>query len=364
MQLRRSILIALMLILFIYFEIHSCSDKNPVTPVNPVVIESLLCYANDIFFLDRDHGWVVGQQGTLLLTVNGGENWEAVRVGNRDIRSITFLDSQHGWLICRGGYLYRSFDGGRTWEASLFPAHPLEDDFFKIEFSDMDHGFVLGYPGVYVTTDGGGLWENNWLPVVPARGAWNMSIVDRVTGFLLGSKWTDSDPELLYRTDDGGMNWKAVDGSNASVLRAVLTVDFSSPMTGWAGGGVIMKTTDGGANWFMQRETATVREFSFLDESTGYAAGSNTIMKTVDGGTNWADVTPEDDRIVDLRGVFFLDPATGWVTGRGRDETIGDRIYKYSIIMSTTNGGADWSLIEFAYDVTDLDLLTQTEDQP
>ncbi len=362
MQFRRSVLLALMIILFIYFEIHSCSDTSPVVPVEPVEIQSLLCYANDIFFIDKDHGWVVGQQGTLLLTVNGGQAWEAASLEDRDIRSVTFLDTDCGWLICRGGNLYSSADGGRTWEGRLFPAHSQEDDFFKIEFRDLDHGFVLGYQGVYVTADGGDLWENNWLPVVPARGAWNMSIVDCSTGFLLGSKWTDPDPRLLYRTDDGGINWRAVEGSNASILRAVLTVEFQDADTGWAGGGVIMKTTDGGNSWFVQRETATVREFDFLDGRTGYAVGSNTILKTSDGGTIWTDVTPSDDRIVDLRGVFFLDAATGWVTGRGRNEVIAGRTYKYSIVMSTTDGGENWSLKEFAYDVTDLIDVLQAEE--
>ncbi|HSG29441.1 MAG TPA: hypothetical protein VLA34_13245, partial [Candidatus Krumholzibacterium sp.] len=62
MQLRRSVLVALMLIFFIYFEIHSCSEDSSVMPEPPVEIPNLLCNANEVFFLDSDRGWVAGQR--------------------------------------------------------------------------------------------------------------------------------------------------------------------------------------------------------------------------------------------------------------------------------------------------------------
>ncbi|MBU8920433.1 MAG: hypothetical protein KOO63_01105 [Bacteroidales bacterium] len=352
MQLRRSVLIALMLVLFIYFEIHSCSDDNSVAPKPGPDIPSLILNANDIFFLDSDHGWVAGQEGSILLTVNGGIEWIPVKAGDEDLKSICFLDSMNGWLVGRDNSIYNSDDGGLTWEQKLFPSYSEYDDFFDVMFFNSSKGFVLGYQGVFVTEDGGEGWQNNWLPIVPARGAWDMSIVDEIRGYLLGSRWTESDPEILYGTDDGGLNWWPVEGSNASILRTILTIEFLDMSTGWAGGGLVMKTVDGGSNWQVQVEPATVREFEFTDQSTGFAVGGNTILKTVDGGSQWTDITPEDERIVDLRSICFLDMMNGWVTGRGRLIVVGEKSYQYSVIMSTMDGGSNWDIREFAWDVT------------
>ena len=186
-----------------------------------------------------------------------------------------------------------------------------------------------------------------------------MSMIDNQTGYLLGSLWTDSDPALLYRTIDGGFHWSGIEGSEASILRSILEIEFIDCQTGWAGGGTIMKTVDGGRTWESQLEETTVREFSFLDYDTGFAVGGETILKTTDGGCSWIDITPDDDRIADLRGVQFLDKMTGWVVGRGREEMIGEDYYKFSIVLKTVDGGDSWTLMKFGYD---LGFLTQTEE--
>lgn len=343
-----------MIILFIYFEIHSCSEDRSAAPRPPDPLPSLLCNATDVFFIDSDNGWIVGQMGTLVLTTDGGVTWESVKVDGIDIRSITFLDRQNGWIVGKDGKIFKSEDGGLTWNQRLFGGYPQDDDFYDIEFRGEGLGFILGYHGVFVSEDGGDDWENYWLPIVYNRGAWNMSILDENIGFLLGSKWTDADPELLYKTTDGGKHWTSVPGSNASILRTVLTIGFVDEDTGWAGGGVIMKTADGGVTWTCQSEEATVRQFGFIDARYGFAAGGRAILRTVDGGENWIDVCPDDEKIVDLRSMCFIDGQSGWVVGRGREEERDGRIYSYSVILSTEDGGDSWSIDELPYDMTDI----------
>lgn len=342
-----------MLICFIYFEIHSCSDDSTIAPEPPVEIPNLLCNATDVFFLDADRGWIAGEQGTLLVTENGGIEWTAVKVEDMCIRSVTFLDGSNGWIAGSDSRIFKSVDGGYNWDRQLFPLLAEADDIFDVKFFDSSKGFVLGYEGVFVTDNGGSNWENNWLPIVSARGAWNMSMLDEERGFLLGSRWADADPMMLYRTDDGGQTWCGVEGSYASILRSILTISFLDDDRGWAGGGVIMSTLDGGTTWQVQLESATVREFDFSDEMNGYAVGGRSILKTTDGGTQWIDIAPMDERIVDLRGICFLDSNRGWVVGRGLQEPMGGKICGYSVVLSTVDGGDNWSISEFGYDVTD-----------
>ncbi len=363
MQLRRSVLFALMIILFIYFEIHSCSETSVVAPDPVYNPDNTICYVNDIFFLDDSNGWLVGQLGTIGITVDGGASWSGVKVDELDIRGVNFIDPDTGWIVGRGGRIFKTVDGGFTWENLAFSGYPREDDFYQVDFRSEDLGFVLGYHGVFITEDGGSAWINNWLPVVPFKGAWDMDMLDGNSGFLLGSSWTEPDPLMLYRTVDCGMNWTEVPGSNASVLKSILTVEFIDMNTGWAGGGKLLKTSDGGSSWVTQIEEATVREICFTGEEKGFAVGGSTILRTENGGDEWVDITPQDERIVDLRGVCFLNDLKGWVVGRGAEVRENERVFSYSIILSTIDGGDSWYIKELLYETTGLAGTLPLEDE-
>lgn len=357
MQLRRSILFAVCIILFIYFEIHSCSKDGPTAPETegpaPELL-NLICDASHAFFLDGRHGWVVGSGGTMITTGDGGETWSAIDPLKGSLNDVQFIDTRIGWVAGKDGALYKTKDGGATWAKSSFSIQPQDEDFYRISFINYSLGFLLGYHGVYGTDDGGATWKNNWLPVVPYRGAWGMSFIDGKIGYLLGSRWLDSDPVLIYKTEDGGKVWNEVPGSESSVLKTILTIEFVNNETGWAGGGSIMKTTDGGKTWATQMEEATVRSFHFLTSTEGIAVGGRTVLRTTDGGKTWDDVSPSDNRIMDLRDTFFLDSDTGWVVGRGAEEICGGKTYKHSFLILTRDGCESWSIIDFPFETTTL----------
>jgi photosystem II stability/assembly factor-like uncharacterized protein len=355
MQLRRSVILALLVIAFIIFETHSCSEDRPVNPDKPLEVKNELLAANDIYFADADHGWIVGRMGTAVLTEDGGDTWTPVTIDEIDIRGVYFADLLNGWVVGREGKLYASADGGHTWERQIFTGYPQLDDLYEVRFVNESEGFILGYHGVFITDDGGNDWVNNWLPIVEYRGAWSMTVVDEDCAFLLGSRWTDSDPELLYVTVDGGTRWDAIPGSNASILRGIVTVEFHDRHTGWAGGSAVMKTGDGGRTWTTQVETATVREFFIHDGLNVVGVGKGSILRTDDGGATWTDFAPEDERIVDLRAVFFTDRSNGWIAGMGREELVEGRHISYTVVLSTSDGGLTWSVREFGYETTDLE---------
>ncbi len=353
MQLRRSILLALLIVFIIYFELHSCSEDR-VTEPNGTTPEAsdLVCSARDLFFIDHDTGWVIGTLGTIMATTDGGHSWRGAVISDANLTDIFFIDRTRGWVVGKNGKIYRTYDGGATWERAIFSGTTQDTDLYEIRFMSDLLGFVLGYDGVYKTTDAGMIWENHWLPVIPKKGAWNMSIINDYTGYLLGSSWMDPDPELVYKTEDGGLSWRAVEGSESSILSAVMTIEFIDEHTGWVGGGVVMKTADGGKTWTMQREKATVRQFHFCDPSRGYAVGGRTILRTEDGGESWIDISPVDDRIVDLRAMYFIDAYHGYVVGRGPDEPYGSKLYKVSLVLETQDGGDTWCIADFLFDYT------------
>jgi photosystem II stability/assembly factor-like uncharacterized protein len=362
MQLRKSVLLALCIILFIYFEIHSCSQDHITAPVEKPPVKSMICSATDVYFHDQDFGCIAGALGTMIETADGGKTWKGEVIDKGNLTGIQFIDRSTGWIVGKGGTIRTTIDGGATWTAAGQTGLSTGEDYYRLAFFNRNLGYVLGYHGVYKTEDGGASWVNNWLPTVPYRGAWGMSFADDSTGYVLGSRYTDPDPAILYRTTDGGATWTPVQSATSSTLRTVLVISFIDRMTGWAGGGVIMKTTDGGESWATQVAAATVREFCFLSGTYGFAVGGKTILRTKDGGATWVNVTPNDSRVKDLRSVCFLDGLNGWVAGRGPDEQVGAKLYKHSILLRTRDGGDTWTVEDFPYDFTGLESLENAGD--
>jgi photosystem II stability/assembly factor-like uncharacterized protein len=56
-------------------------------------------YLQDIFFIDANAGWCVGDGATVLHATDGGANWQAQSPGTyAEFRSIFFIDAVTGWI--------------------------------------------------------------------------------------------------------------------------------------------------------------------------------------------------------------------------------------------------------------------------
>lgn len=83
------------------------------------VSENLKC----LHFHDAFVGWCAGDNGTILMTRDGGNAWDLFRMtdvatGNSlsaDISSMVFMDISDGLAVCRGGRIFRTSDSGYSW---------------------------------------------------------------------------------------------------------------------------------------------------------------------------------------------------------------------------------------------------------
>lgn len=95
----------------------------------------------DIFFLDDQYGWAVGENGLVLHTSNGGEKWTTQTSGTEEtLRSIRFTDQYMGWAVGGDlgvGVIVHTNDGGKKWEVQD-PGDPMVQGF------QMNSVFVLG----------------------------------------------------------------------------------------------------------------------------------------------------------------------------------------------------------------------------
>lgn len=151
------------------------------------------------------------------------------------------------------------------------------------------------------------------------------------TGFAAGGNPNGC---IILKTTNGGANWVTNYQSNSNInLKAI---KFINTNTGFATGGyyptsVIMKTTNQGITWISQSNptTGTIYSISFVNADTIFsAAGYGVILKTTNGGANWL---PQQTSISDhFEYVQFLNSNTGYAVARGGQ------------VLKTTNSGYNW----------------------
>ncbi|MCX6165553.1 MAG: YCF48-related protein [Ignavibacteriae bacterium] len=160
----------------------------------------------------------------------------------------------------------------------------------------------------------------------------SIAFPNEMTGFASG--WSST----ILKTTNGGTNWFSLSCPVSVSLSSTYFVDVT---TGWmvGSGGTIIKTTDAGQSWQLQVSgTSTLLMLTnFANAQTGYVVGySGVIIKTTNGGNNW--VSQNSGVTVNLLSVKFVNALTGYVTG------------DLSRILKTTNGGTNWeSLVSGIY---------------
>ena len=114
----------------------------------------------------------VSSGGTLYRSAAAGDDMVAVDNygGDQPISRILFSDDNHGWLIGYGGLYRYTTNGGTTsgdWNAvAAFTPGRMDD----IHFADADNGWIAGQgdasvnldPAIFHTTDGGLTWEDRY----------------------------------------------------------------------------------------------------------------------------------------------------------------------------------------------------------
>jgi len=106
---------------------------------------------------------------------------------------------------------------------------------------------------------------------------------------------------------------------------------------------VFLVSASSGQNYWIKQNVPTgklLRVCSFIDSLRGWAAGdSGVIIHTTNGGIDW---TIQETKIFEnIHSLFFLNERLGW--GLGWSLTYSDRAYYGTVVISTTNGGINWS---------------------
>ena len=334
----------------------------------------------DVFFIDENLGWVVGDSGTTLRTRDGGKTWNAQTLSNsfrRDtvelqqkfrnlgsgqstnstgvtnrqqsilpitcrFNSVHFVDANQGWAA--GGFqlpyinrtqavVMRTRDGGITWQTIEDLAIPRLQ---KIQFSSPRQGIAYGDSGNVFT---GGIFETN-----DAGSSWSAISSQPDSAWIDAEQTTNhfvtiNDAGQLGRYDNGQYEPAVLIGStiaNKIDFRCLKMIDDNQ---GVAVGtqGSLFKTDNGGLSWQRLPIETTQPELVNFDWQTAvvteqkviFAGFPGSTIATLDLKTNQISTAKTPVR-TKLNRLFFLDGKTGWAVG------------DFGVVLTTTDGGQTW----------------------
>lgn len=322
----------------------SSPPGNVPAPADPLCCDALRSDAAlaDVCFVDRLHGWAVGDRGAIWHTDDGGDRWhlQPTDVACR-LESVFFLDGKTGWAVggrshpylhTGAGVVLATRDGGQHWTRVPKLVLPWLK---RIGFFNERHGWALGCPsamypsGVFVSDSGGRGWSGvpgprspGWLagsfldpgagamagrggaaaalrhgaleaallPALGLRDPADMKLIAPCHGWLVGQGG------LVFLTADGGSTWQspAVQPLPPAVARCfdLVAVEVRGARCWLAGspGTLIFHTADFGRSWIAAPtgQNLPIDAICFADDEHGWAVGQlGTILATEDGGRSW-----------------------------------------------------------------------------
>ena len=346
---------------------------------------------NGIAFSCRDTGFAVGWGG-ILRTMDCGENWEQLPSpfvsDATDLVDVFFLDKQHGW-ICGNYYaVIRTQDGGITWDVLNHNVGGPFQSYDIVKFISPDIGFMAGSKntmqnGVLQKTVNGGV---TWIDInIPAEieGVSGMEIISQ-NEIWIGARNQVSTPNggeiRIYHTLDGGASWitttlinygtgvnsiKFIDALHGRVLcgfrmfitnnggvawqENILSYDMAPlDAMAWADTskcisvgyyGYMFNSGNGGQSWneVSQGTKANFSDICFTNPQTGFAVGNEltpaAIYKTQNGGNTWVNIPFDSITPGHLNAIHFSDESNGWTAGY------------WGLLLHTINGGQEWSVV-------------------
>ena len=282
----------------------------------------------------------VGQRGHIVVSSDGGKNWKQAPVPvSSDLTAVFFADSERGWVVGHDGVVLHSANGGESWrvqldgrkandlllaameakakaapasadakallaEARRYKEQGADKPFLDVWFADAMNGYVVGaYNCIFRTNDGGKTWEP-WFDRVDNPKFFNLYAIRPVGdelyiagegGLLLKLDTAAQRFKALsvpyngsffgiaaagkavvafglrgnvYRSDDAGLTWAKADaGLAATIVGATRLADGALLLAD--AGGRLSSTSDGGRTFrkVVLKQTIPVTGLAGIDDA-------------------------------------------------------------------------------------------------
>jgi len=254
---------------------------------------------SDVDFVDADHGYAVSTSDAILTTSDGGRTWAEVPTPRPlEVRSdwpkgvpsgwqfnaVSFVDRNVGLVVGEQGVIFRTLDGGATW---AYQGDPVYGRLTDVDFLDEVHAEIVGTvigpdEETYLalgTVDGGETWtfQRSGNPADD-----DIPINLQAIGFLgEPRRIVAAGGGRIFVSFDGGDTWRS---RRSGTLERLEGVAFADRRRGLAVGSVvfpdsargqILATNDGGQTWYPRPtpEADYPVAVTFADPTTAYVVG-------------------------------------------------------------------------------------------
>ncbi len=255
---------------------------------------------NGVAFANAARGFVVGTNGVLLMTTNGGgTSWDKQLINSTaTLHSISFSNEMTGTIVGDNGMIYHSLDGGNNW---FMQTSGVRLNLNSVVIMDNKTGIAVGDHGkILRTTDDGNTWTNLSSSFIPYN-FYSVSFNGLNNGIIVGENGT------ILHTTNGGLSWTL---EPSGVMQTLFCSAFpSSNFSIAAGASATILTSIRGTNWLKQSNITrnTIIATAFADAKVGIAVGAQqTIIRTTDGAITWNAVIPALEKPVPLPAITAL----------------------------------------------------------
>ena len=153
--------------------------------------------ALETIFFGHHHG--------LLVSHNGGKDWEPTTLENADAMALALPPSDPQIMYAAGHEVFfKSTDGGKSWESVSTDLPGLDIHGFAVdpENANKVYAHVVGF-GIFGSQDGGSTWILLSNSAPPST--YNLAVGENSETLYVAAAQAG-----LWKSEDGGQSWKAV----------------------------------------------------------------------------------------------------------------------------------------------------------
>ncbi|MEO5886333.1 MAG: sialidase family protein, partial [Anaerolineales bacterium] len=196
-----------------------------------------------------------GHHGGLLVSRNGGKDWQSTSLVNADAMALAFPSSDPQIMYGAGhDVFFKSTDGGQTWNtvSTDLPGTDIHGFTVDPENANQVYAHVVGF-GIYGSEDGGNTWSQ-------LSGAAPSSTFNLAVGENSQTLYAAAGEAGLLRSTDGGQTWARVsevpdDGAIVVIYSPASGRLYVSTLGDQAG---LYVSEDGGQTWTVAGLKSTI----------------------------------------------------------------------------------------------------------
>lgn len=267
--------------------------------------------------------WASGTGGTVIRTIDGGENWDVIKVPGAeklDFRDIEAFDASTAYILSIGNgessRIYKTNDGGKNWDLQF--TNKIDGAFFdSIAFWDKNNGMAQSDPVdgkfyLIATKDGGKTWTETGTDKMASTKEGEAAFAASGTSLITRGKSdvfivSGGNDARVFRSNNRGLTWFVSDTpiTKGTAGSGIFGIAMRDKKNGVIVGGNYEKpdeavnnlafTKDGGKTWTAGKGLTGYRSgVAYVGKNTSIAVGTNGSDISTDNGKTWKNLDKEN----------------------------------------------------------------------